>query len=193
MIKQLLTQKGTYIIYLNNIIGQGVDGIIYHTIFNSNKNHGVNSIKTATKIINKNIIGDIDDFIKIHKISSNCFGPYIYDIIIKGNEIYIVMELMDYGLNDWIIENYSEKKSWDYIKTKIVNMILPIHLKMKNRKVTVGDKNVDNYMFKNGVLKKIDFTMSTIKKKLSYEDIKAYDYVYLINLFSNKMEKILLM
>ena len=193
MIEQLSTENGTYIIYLNNIIGQGVDGIIYHTIFNPNKKYDIDSIKTATKIINKNIIEDIEDFIKIHKISSNCFGPYIHDIIIKKNKIYIVMELMDYGLNDWIMENYSEKKSWDYIKTKIVNMILPIHSKMKKRKVTVGDKNVDNYMFKNGVLKKIDFTMSTIKKKLSYEDIKAYDYVYLINLFSNKMEKILLM
>jgi hypothetical protein len=192
MIKQLLTQNGTYFIYLNKIIGQGVDGIIYHTIFNSNKNCGINSIKTATKIINKNIIEKVEDFIKIHKISSNCFGPYIYDIIIKENEIYIVMELMDYGLNDWIIKNYCEKKSWEYIKNQIVKMILPIHLKMKNRKVTVGDKNVDNYMFKNDVLKKIDFTMSTIKIKLNYEDIKSYEYMCLINPFSNKMEKILL-
>ena len=190
MIEQLSTGNGTYIIYLNNIIGQGVDGIIYHTIFNFNKKRGIDSIKTATKIIKKNIIEDVDDFIKIHKISSNCFGPYIYDIIIKENEIYIVMELMDYGLNDWIIKNYSEKKSWDYIKNKIVNMILPIHSKMKNRKVTVGDKNVDNYMFKNGVLKKIDFTMSIIKIKLNNEDIKAYDYVCMINPISNKMEKI---
>ena len=28
---------------------------------------------------------------------------------------------------------------------------------MKTNKITVGDKTIDNYMFKDGVLKKIDY------------------------------------
>ena len=190
MVERLSTQNGIYIVCLNNIIGRGVDGIICSTIFNSDKNPTTDNMKMVTKIIKKNIIQDIDNFIKIHDISSDFFGPHVYDIIIKEDEIYIIMELMDTGLNEWILKKHYENKCWENIKYEIANMILPIHTKMKSKKITVGDKNIDNYMFKNDVLKKIDFTMSIVKKKLNYKELKAYDYICIINPFSNKMEKI---
>jgi len=192
MIEKIFTQSAIYIIYLNNIIGQGVDGTVYSSIYASNKNTFINNVKIATKIINKNIIEDIDNFIKIHKISSNYFGPCIYDIVTKEEKIYIFMELMDIGLNDWIVKSHLEQKSWKDIKNYIRNVVLPIHLKMKNKRITVGDKNVNNYMFKNNTLKRIDFTMSVAKEKLNYQEIKSYGYINVINPFTKKMEKILL-
>jgi hypothetical protein len=192
MIEQISTHNGACIIYFDKILGQGVDGIVYSSIFNSNKNPTVIDVKTATKIIKKDIISDIYNFVKIHKLSSNNFGPCIYDIIIKDECVYIVMELMDYSLGDFIIKSYKETKSWSSIKKEIRNIILPIHSKMKICKITVGDKNVDNYMFKSGVLKKIDFTMGTVKEKLNCGDMKAYDYICAINPFSDKMERIYL-
>jgi hypothetical protein len=185
MEKEISSDKDTYIIYLNNIIAQGVDGIIYHTTKKNNQ-----KFKMATKIMNKIIVSDIDNFIKIHKISSNYFGPEIFDIIITHTQIYLIMELMDCRLNDWIVKNISYNKDWNKIKKELRFMILPIHKKMKSKKITIGDKNIDNYMLKNGILKKIDFTMSILKNNLTYGDKKEFDYIYVINPQSAEMEKI---
>lgn len=172
-----------YIIYKDNILGKGVDGIVYMGKYKM--------ISIAVKIIENFEKEEIDELIKINKLAEKInIGPKIYDIVSRDKLIYIFMEKLDYDLNSYIKKELSNGKTIEFIKFKIKNLISPIHKKMKKYNITIGDKNMDNYMFKDGILKKIDYTQSKIKISLSYKDIKNFDYVHIYNPNTNKIEPI---
>ena len=169
------------------ILGLGVDGVVYEVIYN-------NYIKIAVKIMDNNFTDEeLDEFITINKKMSEIkTGPLIYDIIKKDNKIYIFMEKMEYTLCEYINNLIIKKINMEKIIKIIKNQITPIHKKMKSHNITIGDKTIDNYMFKNNILKKIDFTTSKIKTNLTINDIKDYNYIHIFNYKEGLLQKIIL-
>jgi hypothetical protein len=174
------------IINKDEILGKGVDGIIYKAT--------INNLSIVVKImVNIMTREELDEFIKINKIADKLnIGPKIYDIQVKDNEIYIFMEKLEYDLSKYIEKKIEEGKNIEWIKNKIKILISPIHKIMKRNNITIGDKTIDNYMFINSTIKKIDYTKSHLKKILNTKDIKDYNVIYIYNYITKTIEPVFL-
>lgn len=176
-----------YIIHKDKILGNGVDGSVYIA--------ERDGIPIVVKVMdNFETDKELKEFININKIMDNLnMGPKIYDIEVKDRLIYIFMEKMDYDLNEYINKKIKNGESMELIKKEIKKLVAPIHEKMKRHNITVGDKTIDNYMFKDGILKKIDFTQSKIKERLNNRDLKSYGFIHMYNPDTSSIERIILL
>ena len=158
----------------NNLLGSGVDGFVYEGYMDNEK--------IAVKIINKNIFENdefIQNFIKMNMLASSLeIGPKIYSIISEKDKILIYMDLMDKTLSDYINKKL-ETESYENVEESVKSIVFPIHKKMYDNNISIGDDNVENYMEKNGKWYRIDFTQNKFIKskkadylKFSYFNIK---------------------
>lgn len=114
---------------------------------------------------------NIEQFIRINEIASEQgFGPKIYDTFIKDNKFYLFMDNLDGTLTDWITKQLDAKIEINEILEKVKDIVFPIHKKIYENNVSLGDNNIDNYMNKGDKWYRIDFNQS----KLSADPIKNY-------------------
>ena len=176
-----------YIIYKNEIIGEGVDGKIYKAKFTDKE--------IVVKVMDNQFEDEekLNNFIKINKIASNKgFGPIIYDIELENNLIHIFMERLDETIDDYIKQKLNSGKSLNSVVEEVKNKIKLLHQKLIEEKITIEENIPDNYMFKGDIIKRIDFTKSHIKDKLPSNNLKKYKFIHITNPISNTLEKLFL-
>ncbi len=175
-----------YIIYKDEMLGEGVDGKIYKAKFK----HQEIVVKVMDNQFDKE---GLKNFIEVNKIASNKgFGPTIYDIYVKDNLIYIFMEQLDGTIDDYIKQRLITSQSLNSILEEVKNKIKVLHQKLIEEKITIEENISDNYMFKGDIIKRIDFTKSHIKDKLTNNDLKKYKFIHIANPISNNLEKLFL-
>jgi tRNA A-37 threonylcarbamoyl transferase component Bud32 len=154
------------------IIGKGVFGIIYD--FKNNKI--IKKIDINNNISIKNIIKEIKVLIKVKN------DPYfvkLYGIKVcnTNNKKYVLikMEKLDYTLEEWMKYNHSIEE-W---KSVLKQIFICIDRLNRIYNISNYDLKPDNFMFKNGKLKMIDFG-------LTFRYIGELNYLPIINLINNK-------
>lgn len=155
-----------------NILGKGVDGTVYDL--------EDGSVLKKINITKKNI-KKIKWEIKImKKISSDPSFPTLYGIKICSPEkepyLLIKMEKFDYTLTDWMKKDHSVEE-WKKVFKQIFTIIDRLNYKYK---ISINDVKPDNFMFKNGELKMIDFGLN------EHYNGKQLNYANMINLYCGK-------
>lgn len=114
------------------------------------------------------------------KIGDDPYFPKLYGIKMcstnKDPYILIKMEKFDYTLREWMDKDHTIEE-WKNIYKQIFNIIDRLNIKYK---ISTLDVKPDNFMFKNGDLKMIDFGLNE-----SYNG-KQFDYKNMINLYCDK-------
>lgn len=155
-----------------NILGKGVDGTVYDL-----ENESVLKKINITKKNIKNLKWEIKI---MKKISSDPSFPTLYGIKIcspkKEPYLLIKMEKFYYTLTDWMKKEHSVEE-WKKVFKQIFTIIDRLNYKYK---ISINDVKPDNFMFKNGELKMIDFGLN------EYYNGKQLNYANMINLYCDK-------
>jgi hypothetical protein len=155
-------------------IASGLDGTIYPA--------KIGDIDIVVKIMpleGSDVLNspeNIEQFIRINQIASEQeFGPKIYDTLVKDEKFYLFMDNLDGTLTDLITKLYEAGISKEVIKEKVKDIVFPIHAKMYENNISIGDDNIDNYMNKGDKWYRIDFNQSILHKgTLSKDNKKKY-------------------
>lgn len=168
-----------YTIYLDNMIGSGVDGKVYLGQIDDSDITIVVKIMDTWAIMTENpkdisLDEKIKEFIQINKLAAQKnIGPYIYDIkrIVDrdSDNIYIFMEKFDGELQSLIDRDFKNNVSIKEIERKVCTVVRPIRNIMIENKIIIGDDNTNNYMYKivgnKLIWARIDFTRSYFSDK----------------------------
>lgn len=162
-----------------NIIGKGVDGIVYDFT-----NRSVIKKINITKKNIKNIKWEVKI---MKKISPDPVFPTLYSIKICSSKkepyILIQMEKFDYTLEDWMKEDHSVEE-WKIMLKQLFMIIDRLNCKYK---ISNMDIKPVNLMFKREELKMIDFGLNEpyTGDQLNYANmINLYCNKYAINIYT---------
>ena len=72
------------------------------------------------------------------------------------------MDNLDGTLTDWITKKNNEGQKMEDILEKVKDIVFPIHAKMYENNISIGDDNIDNYMYKGDKWYRIDFNQSNL-------------------------------
>ena len=175
----ITTEKDSYTISSTNI-GKGVDGEVFPAT-TKNGHHIVVKIIPLNSFSNKE---EYTQFKDMHLYASNSkLHPTIYDFFEDEINSYMFMDALDGTLLDYVRKL---KQNWESVKEEIKQIVTPIHNTMFELGITLGDDNMENYMFKGTKWYRIDFTAS-IRKKGNKKNYQHFSY---LNIYTNQLEKI---
>jgi hypothetical protein len=167
---------------LNKELGSGLDGVIYE----ARKNDESIVVKIMS-LETSDVLTDarkISDFNRMNYLASEKeFGPRIHDIIVKDNKLYLFMDNLDGTLTAYLVNQLAEGKRWDTIIEKVKDIVFPIHKKMFDNNISIGDDNSDNYMNKGDKWYRIDYNQNIFKRN----SIDVYKRFSLLNPKETKM------
>lgn len=188
------TCKGVWL--LGNKIGlKSQYGQIYSTNLEGyvfKEQYNVTKKKFLTEVINQK------------KAAKLGLAPQIYEVFVGKNSGGIVMEKMDYTATEFIKKilksNLTEDEKVANIYDVVLNMIYIIET-LAEHQIFHGDVHFDNFMYKNNILKIIDFGFSQKipkKDKCYYikDQFKNFLVIYdtknkeFIDLYPKEMNKI---
>lgn len=148
---------------LDNILGRGVDGIIYEAIFGEEK-----LVVKIMEVAESDTLSTEEQFSNFKKMNELAFtigiGPKVYDILKKDGKVYFFMDNLDMTLSQWAKKKLDEGNSWESILEQIGKIVFPIHALMRDNNISIGDDNSDNYMSKGDKWVRIDYNQNEFKK-----------------------------
>jgi len=175
-------------------LGEGVDGEVYLAEVGGKKIVvKIMDINSITEANDKEITDreKIEEFIRINQLGSEKgFGPRIYDIMEKGEKIYLFMENLDMDIGKKIEMEMGKGVKWEVIKENIGRVVGNIHRKMVENGITLGDDNMNNYMSRGKEWVRIDFTTCKIVGILRGKELEKYRWFYVVNPSNKKIERI---
>ena len=165
----------------------------------------------ACKIMNKDIFPTPEAFQEFKKINyiaaEQQFGPKIYDIIDEEDDnIYIFMEFLNGGLKKWIQlhllvpddEDEDDENSipmnFNMLLPDIKAIVAPIHQKMYDNRITLGEDTIDKYMYSStDQWYRLDYTHCKFfnhPDDLDEEELMKYQQFIVVNPETQEMKKI---
>jgi hypothetical protein len=103
----------TYII-LDNMLGRGIDGIIYDATVGNEK-----LVVKIMEIAESDTLGTEEQFANFKKMNELAFtigiGPKVFDIIKKDGKVYFFMDNLDMTLSQWAKKKLNEGIQWKSI------------------------------------------------------------------------------
>lgn len=214
-IRQTITNEDKIFEISDQLIGKGKEGEIYKAIVRTKyipeSTEYSEKEFIACKIIPRTLFPSDEifkDFIKINQTAStHRFGPKVYGIVDYEDEnVYLFTEMLSGDLKKWIKlqvlvpddDNLGISSmvpvNFNMLLPDIQNIVAPIHEKMYEHAITLGDDHMDNYMYcSNSGWFRIDFTQCRFhsSKDIDEEDeLAKYQVFKVINPFTQETKKL---